>query len=95
MARRLAQMGETGSPTLDIDFGPRLARPDFGVLYGCLRRLPPAAVLGLRAGAGALGGTGAAEGLAALVKACPGIEEVGGGRRAGAGGRGRGTGGGG
>eukprot|EP00198_Chlamydomonas_reinhardtii_P006294 XP_001695630.1 predicted protein [Chlamydomonas reinhardtii] len=51
VARRLAQMGETGSPTLDIDFGPRLARPDFGVLYGCLRRLPPAA-LDLRSNAG-------------------------------------------
>ncbi|KAG2439979.1 hypothetical protein HXX76_004097 [Chlamydomonas incerta] len=76
VARRLAQMGETGSSTLDIDFGPRLSRPDFGVIYGCLRDLPPPAVLGLRAVAGALGGAGAADGLTALVKACPGIEEL-------------------
>ncbi|KAG2495322.1 hypothetical protein HYH03_006592 [Edaphochlamys debaryana] len=75
VSRRLAQMGEVGSTTLDLDFGPRLTRGDLGVVFAAIKDLPPPCVTGLRATDGAMTSS-AVDGLVPLLRNCPGVEEV-------------------
>ncbi|GIL77087.1 hypothetical protein Vretifemale_6644 [Volvox reticuliferus] len=75
VSRRLVQAAETGSCVLDLDFGPRLTLGDFGVVYATIKSLSTDAVKGIRAVSGVMTKS-AVEGLTALVRARPSIEEL-------------------
>ncbi|KXZ41881.1 hypothetical protein GPECTOR_253g635 [Gonium pectorale] len=73
--RRLAQAAQTGGWMLDLDFGPRLTRGDFGPVYAAMKPLPSGSIVALRAVSGALTTSGV-EGLVSLVWAVPGIQQT-------------------